>query len=658
MNTSFDLTQAQIYLNLLFGNKAPEEYVLLWTLEDHKSAWFKDVNELLKAMETPAYSTKDIYAGVCTSHEDMGIYNRCEQAKVASLGGLWIDLDINVGGHKKKNYPPTVEDAMAALVGVPKPSMIVQTGHGVHMYWLFRERYLVRTLEDSQNAHDFSERWQAWIRYCLQQKGWTVDGTFDLARVLRIPGTFNFKDPAHPIAVSLIDSNGTLYDWEDLQAKIPKNIQTLNQSMIVTPSNEVSIGSLILASDRDVGAGVIDLLTRRFGNKFLKSFRRDKVLSSGDDSASAYDESLASYAVMADLDDQTIADLIITSRRNAQQDLKLRQGYYQLTIGKMRKLHENDAKRSEALESLSQQIETTPATNLDILPSEEVQKKNLEALSSVLGFRIDHIFRSDIDPEPEYWMQINGSRRVKIGSIDSIIKLDKFTAKIMTLIGEIVPEFKKDDWLKIVKMMFHCAEPTTGEEEGQFNNQVRRLLASYLFVSNIYDDKNEALTETKLAPFRDEHGQVYIVLDSFSRWIRENRSDNFEQKGQQLAPLLSNIGCKSSVVSYNSTITGKNMQRRVWSVPNDNVPDGIGTISPLVPSPAPDVELDKRTPKGKPAKKSEQPAMKNVYKPSEELDEEPEEPDATPDFVPKDELPNEKEELDDDVIEDQDLPFN
>jgi hypothetical protein len=334
-------------------------------------------------------------------------------------------------------------------------------------------------------------------------------------------------------------------------------------------------GSLILTPDRNAPSIVITNLRNHFGEQFFASYDRKKLLPPNADDPNSVPEpdvSLAQYGVLLELSDQTIADLIICSRRDANQDLRLDQSYYQDTIHKQRKQYQDEEKRKEAMNNVILQTEAylSSLQNLTTLPPEEIQEAreaHLEALSAILGVHLDHIYRYDIDPEPEYWIQMDGCRPIKIGNILGIIECKRFGATVMTMTGKIIPDFKKDERMKIVKMMFQCAETAPGDEEGQYEHQIRKLLTAYLLFSKVYDDKDEALTETKLAPFRDENGHVYIVLDHFRRWVRKHQ-DNFEQK-QRFVPVLGNIGCKHSVVRYTSTITGKEMQRNVWQVPMD-----------------------------------------------------------------------------------------
>ena len=103
---------------------------------------------------------------------------------------FWIDADAHEGG----NYanPKAVSDALLAFVqdtGLPKPSIIHLTGHGVHAIWSFDPPLLTSDWEP------LAERLQQLADY--HQLG-ADPITADAARILRVPGTTNFRDPDEP----------------------------------------------------------------------------------------------------------------------------------------------------------------------------------------------------------------------------------------------------------------------------------------------------------------------------------------------------------------------------------------------------------------------------------------------------------------------------
>lgn len=121
----------------------------------------------------------DVYAGVAPR-----LYQRgTNDSVVSSTHVLWADVDAKnrVGGK------------YAALAGVRmlqlKPSIIVDSGHGFHLYWLLR----------AETDWDLAQ--QAMKALAREAHG---DAVHDKARILRVPGTTNRKDPANPVPVRLL----------------------------------------------------------------------------------------------------------------------------------------------------------------------------------------------------------------------------------------------------------------------------------------------------------------------------------------------------------------------------------------------------------------------------------------------------------------------
>lgn len=93
---------------------------------------------------------------------------------------LWADVDEkNVGGRL----------ATLQLVKMLDPNIIVDSGHGFHAYWLLDELVAWDTASDAMKAISKTIR---------------GDAVHDASRLLRVPGFLNYKDPAHPVPVSVI----------------------------------------------------------------------------------------------------------------------------------------------------------------------------------------------------------------------------------------------------------------------------------------------------------------------------------------------------------------------------------------------------------------------------------------------------------------------
>jgi Domain of unknown function (DUF927) len=111
---------------------------------------------------------------------------------VKALRSLFVDCDF--GPRKGYATADDVENAVYDIVDkgvLPPPSVVVFTGHGLHFYWCF---------EDDLTPDD----WQPYadgLKNLLALENLTFDAgvTIDRSRVLRTPGSINWKDPANPV---------------------------------------------------------------------------------------------------------------------------------------------------------------------------------------------------------------------------------------------------------------------------------------------------------------------------------------------------------------------------------------------------------------------------------------------------------------------------
>ena len=136
---------------------------------------------------------------------------------IIGIPGLWLDLDYHSpGAHKTRHHlPPTEDAALSLLDAAPyKPSLIVHSGHGFQVYWLFKELARFETKDDREAFGRLCRGWQQLFQQAGLGLGWHVDSTADLARVLRIPGTYNLKNGGTR-EVTAFETNDFRYDPSD-----------------------------------------------------------------------------------------------------------------------------------------------------------------------------------------------------------------------------------------------------------------------------------------------------------------------------------------------------------------------------------------------------------------------------------------------------------
>ena len=199
------------FLNLLWQEKPADHYILLWTLPDKRSHWFQDVTKAAE-FAVAAAADKDVYVGVGLSRADYGPSRRCKSDEVSGLAGIGTDLDLLSDAHKKA-LPATIPDALKILPAEMPPSVLISTGNGIHTWWLFKEPLIFDNDEERQAAARLLTRWHRLLARNATAHGWSYDKLSDLARILRIPGTRNLKDPANPKEVTVLHDRASVQPW-------------------------------------------------------------------------------------------------------------------------------------------------------------------------------------------------------------------------------------------------------------------------------------------------------------------------------------------------------------------------------------------------------------------------------------------------------------
>ncbi len=209
----------------LFAGVPEGQFAALFALPSRASRFVRTAEAATAAVDL-LRGGSDLYTGTGTRARDHGPHERGGAADVAALLGLWADIDIAGPAHtSKKPYPPDEEAARGLLSAMPlAPTLLVHSGHGLQAWWLFAEAYELETPAERARLEAVSRGWAALLAEKAAARGWTVDAVWDLARVLRVPGTWNRKLPDDPRPVRLISSAGPRYggpaDFEEWAALV------------------------------------------------------------------------------------------------------------------------------------------------------------------------------------------------------------------------------------------------------------------------------------------------------------------------------------------------------------------------------------------------------------------------------------------------------
>lgn len=140
---------------------------------------------------------------------------KARKAALASQGAMFLDIDCGEG----KDYPSKRLALFAILQWCSdnsfyRPSHLVDSGNGVHVYWMLDEFY-PRDVWVPVAEH---------LKQALSIGGVRIDPTVtaDAARILRVPGTHNHKNPESPLKVRVISRTDQRLALHDFQSNLPQ----------------------------------------------------------------------------------------------------------------------------------------------------------------------------------------------------------------------------------------------------------------------------------------------------------------------------------------------------------------------------------------------------------------------------------------------------
>ncbi|MBS1983580.1 MAG: hypothetical protein JST16_05350 [Bdellovibrionales bacterium] len=202
-NLGFDLNEAMRFIEALTGN--PRAVVTFQTFDDVKTEEVVDGKPREKKR-----GRGDLVAILKGTIEDH-FNTLCELNEEGA--GIFVQINVNDGnGRKSENII-----ALRALFADKdngnfpdfklKPTILVQTVQGQHVYFV---------LKDGESVERFRPAQQALIRNLDSDKG-----IHNLDRVMRLPGFFHMKNPAQPTLIKALSISNRRYSMDEVLRVYP-----------------------------------------------------------------------------------------------------------------------------------------------------------------------------------------------------------------------------------------------------------------------------------------------------------------------------------------------------------------------------------------------------------------------------------------------------
>ncbi len=535
--------QCEVFLKALFDDKPDGSFLLAWEFKSKKSSWFKTAKALSEFM----HEKTDIYFGCSFSPKNFGPNKRCSLIDVAGIPGVWADVDFGERGHKKNVYPPTEKDALGIINAFVKPTIVIFSGHGLQAWWLFKEPWLFENHDDRQKASLFLNRWQATLRSKANEKGWTIDSTADLPRILRAPGTFNGKY-AELIEVEIREEETDFnlrYETDDIEKFFSDSvIKNSNVVPILKESNKTGpipahFPQVEIRPDRAPSPRKWQIL-QSADDRVTPSWSRKRK---GFKSPSEHDMALAGFAAQANWGDQEICDLLVSCDIHHQRELKHPQ-YYARTIFVAR----SSMVRTKSMATAELLATIGPDKDKD---PDEIRKEALDTVSINLELKVNKIIRYTSDP-PAYRLETEKGC-IHLGEVENLIVQSRFRAKVAAATGKLIVNFKGIEWHNQAQVLLDACTDITAGQESTDRGIIKTYLNKYLSEYKPIIEINDAVIHRK--PFL-KNGYIHIFSTVLKNWITITYRDQLNHK--KMGIMLRAFGAEP----YNINADGKTYN--VW----------------------------------------------------------------------------------------------
>lgn len=122
------------------------------------------------------------------------------EADIIRLRAIWADLDVKDGGMPSYEAARSVIDMLSDVLNC-RPTAIVHSGHGLQPYWEVDDGHMDE--ENRPYVAGVLRRWGMLVQRFAEIEGGKADSVYDLPRVLRAPGSVNFKVVNEPVPTDM-----------------------------------------------------------------------------------------------------------------------------------------------------------------------------------------------------------------------------------------------------------------------------------------------------------------------------------------------------------------------------------------------------------------------------------------------------------------------
>jgi DNA-binding MarR family transcriptional regulator len=216
------MLSTQEFIQKTFEGISPKELIEIRELPTNKQSYYT-LNKIAGLKIDPKINT---YFGVYTRYKKQGTAEATRQSF-----NIWLDFD-KVEGETLEQVKTRAEKSLKNI-GLDTYTFLVNSGNGYHFYWKLEQG----TRKDLQP-----------ILSKLAELTGADPKAVDKARIMRLPGSQNNKDPKHPKECKIIEYTGNKYPIE-LFEKIT-NISIKKVSYKLFETNKKCIEKMLLGVEQ------------------------------------------------------------------------------------------------------------------------------------------------------------------------------------------------------------------------------------------------------------------------------------------------------------------------------------------------------------------------------------------------------------------------
>ncbi|MBO4780072.1 MAG: DUF927 domain-containing protein, partial [Selenomonadaceae bacterium] len=237
------IAEAKKFFDLLFGKiKTGEYWSYLWAKRGDTKETYPyavSIGTLRADMAAKAVDLSDngfdVYVGINAMDTPAEKFGRVKTASVTLQTATVTDVDIEGGNHistADKLYPPTFDAAKSFLPFLS--TVLVDSGYGLHGYCVYDTPIII----NDDNRAQVLSRNKSYISAVRAKSGkycHAVDGVGDLPRVLRVPGTYNYKCGRENAPMCrLVEVNDISFTPADMDGKL----LALQPAQVASPASK------------------------------------------------------------------------------------------------------------------------------------------------------------------------------------------------------------------------------------------------------------------------------------------------------------------------------------------------------------------------------------------------------------------------------------